>query len=316
MFNYFRNRAMCACLAVIPLALASPSNAQDYVLRAPNIIAQPGDVVSIPILFDNNKGPVAGWSFGVTVGGPLVILDADEGIDISHFNGGAGPDFASHNIYPGVGVTVGIVLDFQGAEVLELGTNLQLHMIDVQIPANAPLGTSYPIKFVDTIGSPPVAIVVVENGQSMDPQLDHGTITIGDPHYCGPAVPNSSGFPGEITASGVYFAGGYPLTLTADHLPTNQFGYFLVSQTAGLVVGPGGSQGNLCLGGSIGRFRTQVQFSGGSGAISIPVDTTSLPVTPMAAIQPGDTWHFTTWFRDVNPGATSNFTNGITLYFH
>lgn len=96
----------------------------------------------------------------------------------------------------------------------------------------------------------------------------------------------------------------------------NQFGYFLVSQNASLVVGPGGSQGNLCLGGSIGRFRTQVRFSGSSGAISIPVDTTSLPVTPMTAIQPGDTWHFTTWFRDVNPGATSNFTNGISIYFH
>jgi hypothetical protein len=36
----------------------------------------------------------------------------------------------------------------------------------------------------------------------------------------------------------------------------------------------------------------------------------------MTAIQPGDTWHFTTWFRDINPGATSNFTNGIRLYFH
>jgi hypothetical protein len=303
-------------LCVLALSLSLPAGAQDCALKAPNLVAQPGDVVSIPILFDNSGGPVQGWSFGVRAPSPLTIVAAYNGSTTAAFNAGAGPDFGSLNVYPGVGVTAGVVIDFQGMETLPAGSNFELHVIDVQIPSNATPGTSYPLQFVANIGSPPVAIVIVRNGQSNWADLQHGTITVGGTNYCGPAVSNSSGLPASISAQGVFYAGGYPLSLTTSQLPLNQFGYFLVSQTQGFIPGPGGSQGNLCLGGKIGRFSSQVQYSGSSGSFSIAVNTLALPLSPPVAAMPGETWHFTTWFRDKNPTPTSNFSDAVSIYFH
>jgi hypothetical protein len=85
--------------------------------------------------------------------------------------------------------------------------------------------------------------------------------------------------------------------------------------TPGFIVGPGGSQGNLCVSGNIGRFSGQVQNSGPEGEFSISVDLGSIPVSPIVPVVPGDIWHFQAWFRDVNPGVTSNFTNATTVTF-
>ncbi|MCP3914223.1 MAG: hypothetical protein GY711_01570 [bacterium] len=132
-------------------------------------------------------------------------------------------------------------------------------------------------------------------------------------NYCGPANLNSSGQPAIIAANGVALPQG-PLLLGASQMPTNQFGYFLASQATGTATPPG-SQGILCLGGSIARFNLQVQNSGTSGAFSIQVNTANMPSNPPAPIQAGQTWHFQCWFRDQNPGVTSNFTDGITVQF-
>jgi hypothetical protein len=134
-------------------------------------------------------------------------------------------------------------------------------------------------------------------------------------NYCSPAVQNSSGQPGSMSAIGSLAVADQNLTLMASQLPPGKFGYFLVSANQGLIVGPGGSQGNLCLGSPIGRFVSQVQNSGPTGSFSIVVNMNSLPTAPPVAILPGDTWNFTTWYRDVNPGSTSNFTDGLQLDF-
>ena len=108
---------------------------------------------------------------------------------------------------------------------------------------------------------------------------------------------------------------GDDFRLVCGQMPTNQFGYFLASQTQGFVQQPGGSQGNLCLGGNIGRFVSQVQNSGLFGSIGITVDLSAIPTSPPAAVAPGDTWNFQCWFRDVNPSQTSNFSDGIEVTF-
>lgn len=133
--------------------------------------------------------------------------------------------------------------------------------------------------------------------------------------YCDPAVVNSSGLPGRITAAGSLKVTDQTLSLTASQLPFNQFGYFLVSATQGFVANPGGSQGNLCLAGTIGRYAKDVKGSGGTGSFSLNVDMTLLPAPLLVPIQAGDTWNFTTWFRDKNPTNTSNFTDAISLTF-
>lgn len=132
---------------------------------------------------------------------------------------------------------------------------------------------------------------------------------------CGTAVLNSTGMPGTIQAKGSPFAGDRLLQVTATNLPNLQFGYFLASQTAGLTMGPGGSQGNLCLGGTIGRFVAQVGNTQLTGSLEISVDTANMPAPLAASISAGQTWLFQAWFRDVNPMATSNFTDAVEIEF-
>jgi FG-GAP repeat len=141
-----------------------------------------------------------------------------------------------------------------------------------------------------------------------------GIGNIGVP-YCGPAVSNSTGAPAALVAFGSRVAAAGRLRLVADSLPPERFAYFLTSAAAGFVAGPGGSQGNLCLSGPIGRFVQDVANSGPLGRLVLEVDISALPLNPPHGVAPGETWRFQAWFRDVNPGPTSNFTDGVAVSF-
>ncbi|MCP3914275.1 MAG: hypothetical protein GY711_01830 [bacterium] len=134
--------------------------------------------------------------------------------------------------------------------------------------------------------------------------------------YCGPAALNSSGLPAEISAIGSDIASDHSLTLLADQMPTHQFGFFLAGQTPGYAMPPS-SQGFICLAGTIGRFNRpgEVLSSGVAGAFCLPVDTLHIPTFPEQSILAGDTWRFQAWFRDNNPGLTSNFTDAVAITF-
>ena len=134
-------------------------------------------------------------------------------------------------------------------------------------------------------------------------------------NYCGPANLNSSGMSGVISGFGSTSVGDNDVELTGSQLPASQFAMFVVSQTQGFL-NPPGSQGNLCLAGNIGRYKTQIQNSGSGGTVSIMADMTNVPVNPPVAAQPGETWNFSLWFRDNNPSATSNFTDGLSVTFN
>ncbi|MCP3918870.1 MAG: hypothetical protein GY711_25260 [bacterium] len=129
--------------------------------------------------------------------------------------------------------------------------------------------------------------------------------------YCSPAVANSTGFPAVLTATGSPYVNQNFLTLSASQLPPGQFGYFLASQTQGMVVPPG-SQGLLCLSGNTGRFDEPQQIVQGPGG-DLDVDLAGIPVNPPAAAQVGDTWNFQCWYRDV--GGTSNFSDALSVTF-
>ena len=145
-----------------------------------------------------------------------------------------------------------------------------------------------------------------------------GGTTIGN-NYCA-AVANSTGNTASMSATGSATVAANNLTLAAEDLPANSFGFFLTSMTQGFIANPGGSQGNLCIAGSIGRYvgPGQIQNSGATGVISLPVDLTQHP-TPngLVAVQVGETWNFTAWYRDVVGGtATSNFADGLAITFN
>jgi len=137
-------------------------------------------------------------------------------------------------------------------------------------------------------------------------------------NYCNPNA-NSTGATGRISASGSNIATNNNLTLLADRLPNNSFGFFLTSQSQGFIQNPGGSAGNLCLSGGIGRYvgPGQIKNSGTAGAFSLALNLTQTPQpTGTTAVTAGQTWNFTTWYRDVVGGsATSNFTDGFSVSF-
>ena len=130
--------------------------------------------------------------------------------------------------------------------------------------------------------------------------------------YCSPAIPNTTGQPGVIGAEGSTAIPNNDVTLTASMLPAGQFGYFLNSQTQGFF-NPPGSSGFICLGGSIGRFNQPGNIGQGP-SFSIQLDLTAIPQpTGNVAVQPGETWNFQCWYRDI--ANTNNFTDGINIQF-
>jgi hypothetical protein len=143
-----------------------------------------------------------------------------------------------------------------------------------------------------------------------------GSCNPGPLRYCTPAVANSTGQPGSISATGSTIAADNDLTLLASNLPPNQFGFFMNSHVQGLVMNPGGSQGHLCLGGAIGRYNMPVLSTGTAGSMTLVLDLTSTP-TPSgpATIIAGQGWNFSAWYRDANPTSTTNLTDAVSIMF-
>ena len=137
--------------------------------------------------------------------------------------------------------------------------------------------------------------------------------------FC-PGVANSTGSPATLAARGSTAIADNDVTLEAASLPQQSFGYFITSRAQNIVAGPGGSQGTLCLGGSIGRFvgPGQIQNSGMSGTIQLALDLSALPQpTGPVSVVAGETWNFQAWYRDSTAGGapTSNFTEGVEVPF-
>ena len=136
-------------------------------------------------------------------------------------------------------------------------------------------------------------------------------------NYCGPANFNSTGRSAVISAFGYTKASYSLVTLTASQLPHDVFGYFLNSDVQGFQPFPPGSQGNLCLGGGIGRHAQQIANTGAVGELVLDLDLSALPrPNGTHSVVAGETWNFQCWFRDANPGKTSNFTDGIEIVFN
>ncbi|MCP5020977.1 MAG: hypothetical protein GY930_04290 [bacterium] len=137
--------------------------------------------------------------------------------------------------------------------------------------------------------------------------------------YCRPTALNSVGEKGLLLVDGSLFAQENSVTLRATKLSPNQFGYAVNSPYQGVVINPGGSQGNLCIfGSSLGRHNRpgEVRYSGAAGEFDLIVDLTNFP-SPMGSImvQAGETWNFQVWYKDQNPSNTSNLTNAVSLTF-
>ncbi|MEM1451341.1 MAG: LamG-like jellyroll fold domain-containing protein [Planctomycetota bacterium] len=136
--------------------------------------------------------------------------------------------------------------------------------------------------------------------------------------YCA-AVPNSTGVPTSLTATGSDFAAANSVLLEVADLPQGAWAVFLAGDSAGNTPGFLGSSGTYCLSGVIGRHLGpgQVQNSGATGEVSLQADLTQMPQgNGTLSVMAGETWHFQVWHRDaVGGAATSNFSNGLEITF-
>ncbi len=136
-------------------------------------------------------------------------------------------------------------------------------------------------------------------------------------NYC-TAVPNSTGQTGSMSATGSDVAAANDVTLIASDLPNMQFGIFVTSLDQGFIAGGGGtSNGNICLGGSIGRYQaaSQILSTGQTGSFALPINLMTVPQgNGSVAVMAGDSWNFQAWHRD-GVGLGSNFTDGLEILF-
>ena len=165
---------------------------------------------------------------------------------------------------------------------------------------------------VDGNGSPDLAVTLRQaaNVYVLDNQASFGVGV----NFCAANV-NSTGVAARIAGTGSASVAANNLGLVCTRMPLNAAGYFLTSTTQGFTANPGGSAGNLCLGGAIGRYSPQVMNSGATGSISLSVELGALPTpTGPVAGAVGQTWSFQCWYRDtVGGSATSNFSNGVAV---
>ena len=133
--------------------------------------------------------------------------------------------------------------------------------------------------------------------------------------YC-TANPNSTGVVSTIYGTGSNVAADNNFTLVAEDVPDGQFMYFIGSFGQDQVNNPGGSNGNLCVGGGqqIARFLPTTGTTAGNMHSGM-VDLTDVPLNTgmVEMIIAGDTFNFQGWHRE--NGGQSNFTPGLEVTF-
>lgn len=142
-------------------------------------------------------------------------------------------------------------------------------------------------------------------------------LQVGETH-CSPAQPNQAGQPARLRAIGSKHLANNCTSLLAEQLPSNQTGYFLNGSQLTSLPGAGGGQGTLCLAGSVGRYVRdgELRHSGNQGTFGLLLDLTDIPgASGTFAAVAGQTLYFQAWYRDENPGPTSNFTDVVGLSF-
>ncbi len=326
----FRSLVPVACVPAA-LALAVPAAAQGspYTLRVPQIDAAPGQVVTVPVLFDNAGGNVQGWSFGLAVPPELVVQSFGPGTTTMTVNGGGPPDYEQDTIYPGVGVTTGVIVDFVGQHWLPPGSDYELHLLQIQVPADAYGGAFWPLTFDTTIGVPPVDVIVVENSQGHTPNQMAGAIRVPvGTSYCsgdGSATPcpcgnvgdpgagcaNSSGVGGLLEADGTNRASADDLVFRATSLLPNQPALLFAGLNA--VNGGAGSSfgdGLRCAGGGVVRLGVRIPDVSGSA-------TWGPGLVGAGGFQAGDVRRFQGWYRDPGGPCGTGFslTQGYEIHF-
>ena len=124
---------------------------------------------------------------------------------------------------------------------------------------------------------------------------------------------NSTGAAASLAVLGSPDPETNDVELLAADLPSDRFGVYLASQSTASVPNYGGGQGTLCLGAPPLVFSSAVQEVSAQGTLELRLELDNLPQGTV--FQPGDTWNFQLWYRDVNPQRTSNLSSATAVTF-
>ena len=183
------------------LFLSGGANAQDASFNAGSGTAPEGGTGTLSMTMDNSGQDIAGWSFGVCNDPAVATVNAaNSGADTETAKNGSAPDFNQIGVFP-EGATQGVVLCFTGCAVVSDVSGFEMMTVDYQGVAEG----STSIAFCDSLGSPPVATVIVVNGASLAPNQNAGTLDVvgvPDPQYTYSAGSTSANYnPADGNAS-------------------------------------------------------------------------------------------------------------------
>lgn len=133
--------------------------------------------------------------------------------------------------------------------------------------------------------------------------------------FCSPNEPTVLGAPAQLLMEGSEFAEDNRLYMRMLGIPEGFFGLMLASRDFGFVPNAGGSNGNLCLTGRIGRRNGSISslfFAQDDNVIVKQFDLSFSPTTVGVGMLAGETWYFQAWFRDGFSG--SNFTDAMRVF--
>lgn len=205
------------------------------------------------------------------------------------------------------GAAVTIAFDQAANQTLSdpLG-GFELDNIPFPLPTILPPGGTANLLLSATIGS-------IDIGVDLSAMLvADGVAPCGFSNFCTANV-NSAGLTASLDIDGSPLIADGDLTLSASNLPTNVWGFYLMSPVQGMGPLGSGSEGFLCLGLPCYRLRNTTSNSGPTGAIQSSLDFGNLPEGQIFTA--GSTWNFQLWYRDKNPGPTSNTSPGATVMF-
>ncbi|MCB9610107.1 MAG: VCBS repeat-containing protein [Polyangiaceae bacterium] len=282
---------------------------------------------AVPMLGTGDSTTLAGGNFSPAA----VVLQAGEGLVFSNMSGGgttltgSGPTpfeivLANTQAYERVFVRPGVYTVGSSTSAASLTVTVTGSATEV---AGLPMGIGQHRFGVPQLAASPLNLLAAEVLLRDHPGNERWVEVPAVPYpsggvqvYCSPAVTNTSGNQATIAMTGSFVVADQNFGLVASGLPLGEFGYFLVGQTPGFVPQPGGSFGNFCLGGALGRFNALAQIgnSGAQGMIALTVDLNGLPLSPPATVLAGDTYCFQAWFRD-SLFVSSSFTDAIAVTF-
>jgi len=173
------NHKILCSVATLALVLVGTSANAQYSLSIDSATAAPGDTVTLAVTLDSSAGDnLQGWSYGVCHdSSSLTILASDAnsllGPLAATANGGSAPDFVQGTVEAG-GYALGVVISLLGANTLPPGSGV---VSSADYTNDMPDGGSTTVSICDTLGTPPVASVVVVGGASLAPTTSDGTVT-------------------------------------------------------------------------------------------------------------------------------------------